>query len=144
MRTTYSWYLDDAAEWYVKYHTALKHHDEAKENKIDRAVSDKEILAIYGFSVNDLLDRCDKSMHQINRAVLYRNPGLLNRRVLIFPKNEGSSHWTCVFVFNPSFIDEQDDEENANAWLRPCFFDTAVITRMALATPILILEFFGF
>jgi glucan phosphorylase len=86
MRTTYSWYLDDAAEWYVKYHKALKHHDEAKENKIDQAVSDKEILALYGFSVNELLDKYNTSMNQINRGVLHRNPGLLNRLVLIFPK----------------------------------------------------------
>lgn len=122
MRTTYSWYLDDAAEWYTKYHKALKHYDEAKENKIDPAVSDKEILALYGFSVNDLLDKYNTAMNQINRVVLHRNPGLLNRRLLIFPKNEGQSHWTCVFVFNPSFIDEQDDEEHYNACLRPCFF----------------------
>jgi hypothetical protein len=93
---------------------------------------------------NDLLDKYNKTMNQINRGVLHRNPGLLYRRVLIFPKNEGSSHWTCVFVFNPSFIDEQDNEENSNACLRPCFSNTAVSTGMALATPILILEFFGF
>jgi hypothetical protein len=93
MRTTYSWYRDAAAEWYIKYHKALKHYDEAKENKVDRNVSDKEILALYGCSVNDLLDKYTTAMNQINRRVLHRNPGLLECQVLIFPKNHQVLHF---------------------------------------------------
>ena len=55
--------------------------------------------------------------------IVDRNPGLLSKKVLVFPHNEDEEHWNVTFVFNPECIRENvDDNENSNSPLRPSFF----------------------
>jgi hypothetical protein len=55
--------------------------------------------------------------------IIERNPGLLSKKVLVFPQNENGKHWSATFVFNPGSICENvEDIENSNNSLRPCFF----------------------
>jgi hypothetical protein len=52
-----------------------------------------------------------------------RNPGLLSKKVLVFPQNEGDLHWSVTFVFNAGCIDVPfDASNNTRKALQPCFF----------------------
>ena len=42
--------------------------------------------------------------------------------MLVFPTNEGDSHWSVTFVFNASFIQQDVDVDSDVGLLQPCFF----------------------
>jgi hypothetical protein len=130
LHCAYSLHLEYAADLYIRYKNALAYHDAAKEEKnYVRAKTDEEIVKLFRGSVNQLLYDYKKSMNTVIRIIINGNPGMLERRVLVFPKNEGNQHWSCVFVFNASYIDEEEDQKIGNVSLRPCFFRYCSLSR---------------
>ncbi len=64
--------------------------------------------------------------------IIDRNPGLLSKKVLVFPHNEGEEHWSVTFVFNASSIREnlEVEKESKEASLQLCFFGTVAVFQM--------------
>ena len=58
--------------------------------------------------------------------VVSRNPGLLERKLIVFPFCEGDLHGSATFVFNADSIfdrvEQRNTSSNKGATLRPCFF----------------------
>ena len=55
----------------------------------------------------------------ISKTILSVNPCLIQKKVIVFPKNLNDAHWMVTFVFNPSSIDK---DTAYRPGLRPCFF----------------------
>ena len=55
--------------------------------------------------------------------IIEKNPGLLSKKVLVFPQNKDGEHWSVTFVFNPSFIrDDVETVVETDISSKPCFF----------------------
>jgi len=54
------------------------------------------------------------------KAIIRPNPGLFKKKVLVFIADEGDSHWTATFVFNPSCI-IAEEAPNGDT-LRCCYY----------------------
>ena len=65
----------------------------------------------------------ERHQNLVVNDVIDSNPGLLSKKVLVFPQNEANNHWSVTFVFNPGHIRQMlDDGDNLNHSLQPCFF----------------------
>jgi hypothetical protein len=58
-------------------------------------------------------------MNSIVKNLLFFNPGLLQKKILVFPCNIKNSHWGATFVFNPGDIEAAFDDASS---CRTCFF----------------------
>jgi hypothetical protein len=79
-----------------------------------------------GHEVANALSNYNNHMSNLLVKVVSRNPGLLERRIIVFPFCEGSYHWSATFVFNADSIFESKEQTNSSSntgtVLRPCFF----------------------
>ncbi|KAI2505944.1 hypothetical protein MHU86_8444 [Fragilaria crotonensis] len=79
-----------------------------------------------GREVADALSEYNNHMSNLLVKVVSRNPGLLQRRIIVFPFREGRDHWSATFVFNADSIfeskEQSDSSSNTGTVLRPCFF----------------------
>ncbi len=99
----------------------LHQHDEKSEKGISPKVLKEKITRKYGYPLFELCHQYHNMQDWLLKSVIFSHSGLLTRRMLIFPSIEGHTHWIVTFVFNPSFIDEQDGETNSGKMLWPCF-----------------------
>ena len=87
---------------------------------------DKCIREQLGHKVSNALSEYNQHMSNLLVKVVSRNPGLLERKIIVFPFCEGLSHWSATFVFNADSIFESIEETNTSCndgtVLRPCFF----------------------
>lgn len=120
--SAHSFSIESAFQLYTSTMAAQKLHDEEIEKGVSPKVVAEDITKKYGFPLFELRHRYCNIRDWLLKSVIYPNSGLLCRRLLIFPTNLGNQHWMVTFVFNPSFIDEQDKETNPRNSLRPCFF----------------------
>ena len=108
--------IKNGFEAYVKYQDALQysrdHADVMTRVELDNLMREK-----HGGTLFELSSKyCDIRNHLL-KTVVHVNPGIISRRVIIIPCNEGETHWSATFVFNASYIGEERD-----GMLRPCFF----------------------
>ena len=103
-------------EAYVKYQDALQYWRENKDKMtkadIVNAIQEKHHGTLLELSSTYLSIR-----NHLLKTVVHVNPGIISRRVIIIPCNEREDHWSVTFVFNASYIGEEED-----GMLRPCFF----------------------
>ncbi|KAI2506509.1 hypothetical protein MHU86_7919 [Fragilaria crotonensis] len=90
-----------------------------------------------GREVADALSEYNNHMSNLLVKVVSRNPGLLQRRIIVFPFREGRDHWSATFVFNADSIfeskEQSDSSSNTGTVLRPCFFGIAHCAMMVHA-----------
>ena len=109
---------------------ALRHYREAYQMYADAECAKKKdptfdmeevkalIIQRYKFHVHQLYENAQSQRNWLINGIIARNPTLLSRRLIAFPRNESNAHWSCIFVFNASHI-ERANETDA---LQPCFF----------------------
>jgi hypothetical protein len=87
---------------------------------------DKVVREKLGHEVANALSKYNNHMSNLLVKVVSRNPGLLERRIIVFPFCEGGFHWSATFVFNPDSIFESIEQSDFSSItgtvLRPCFF----------------------
>ena len=113
--------IESACHLYTSAMAASKLHDEKSEKGLSLKVLKEKITRKYGYPLFELCHQYHNMQDWLLKSVIFSHSGLLTRRMLIFPTNEGHTHWIVTFVFNPSFIDEQDGETNSGKMLWPCF-----------------------
>ena len=100
--------------------------DMVKESVFDfRAELDKLTVDKFGALEDELDLSAQRAMNVIADQVLVCYPGLLEKRIIVFPINFGNSHWGATFVFNASQIEyfaEGSTKEELPTSLRPAFF----------------------
>jgi hypothetical protein len=102
---------------YVKYQDALQYSRDHKDD-MTRVELDNVIREKHGSTLFELSSKyCDIRNHLL-KTVVHVNPGLISRRVIIIPCNERENHWSATFVFNASYIGEEEED----GMLRPSFF----------------------
>ena len=74
----------------------------------------------YGFSKEELYLKYEHQMNHVVKNVLLFYPGLLKKRLIVFPTNLRNNHWGATFVFNAGDIVEAATD-NVSC-LRTCFF----------------------
>ena len=85
------------------------------------AVLEKYISNKFGMSSSEILKSWDLAMKELQSKVIHAFPNLLQKKMLVFPINDDDVHWKCVYVFNPSSIDiNLDDEQTPTP--RACFY----------------------
>ena len=84
----------------------------------------------FGSSKDDLYSRYDDQMNQVVKNVLFFHPGLLQKRIIVFPTNLRNDHWGATFVFNAGDIVAAIDDTSSGS-CRTCFFATAVFILVA-------------
>ena len=128
-------YEDAAFILPVKFSTTLKigcrAHEQYKAmlqlEKDNASMDEKErealIKQLLGKESNEIRDFQERQQNIVLNEIIDRYPGLLSKKVLVFPQNETGDHWSVVFVFNPGYIREHvDDGEELQHPLQPCFF----------------------
>jgi hypothetical protein len=87
---------------------------------------DKVVREKLGHEVANALSKYNNHMSNLLVKVVSRNPGLLERRIIVFPFCEGGFHWSATFVFNADSIFESKEQSDSSSItgtvLRPCFF----------------------
>jgi hypothetical protein len=88
---------------------------------------DKVVREKLEHEVANALSKYNNHMSNLLVKVVSRNPGLLERRIIVFPFCEGGGfHWSATFVFNADSIFESKEQSNSlsntGTVLRPCFF----------------------
>jgi hypothetical protein len=74
-----------------------------------------------GGSKDDLYSRYNNQMNQVVKNVLFFHPGLLQKRIIVFPTNLRNNHWGATFVFNTGDITAAIDDASSGL-CRTCFF----------------------
>ena len=95
----------------------------------DDALTDKKkledlIVEMLGANSKEIqkLEEQQQNYYILNR-IIDQNPGLLLKKVLVFPHNEGRMHWRVTFAFNAGFVCEVlDNSDNSIPSLQPCHF----------------------
>jgi len=105
----------------------LQRHLSAKKYENDLMAANgadhAECLALvkkrYGSSKEELYQKYDDQMNRVVKEVLLFYPGLLQKRLIVFPTNLGDNHWAATFVFNAGDVVAATDDVSC---LRTCFF----------------------
>ena len=74
----------------------------------------------FGGSKDDLYSRYDDQMNQVVKNVLIFHPGLLQKRIIVFPTNLRNNHWGATFVFNAGGITAAIDDASSGLCMT-CF-----------------------
>jgi hypothetical protein len=114
----------------------LQHHLSAKKYEKDLMVANgaehAECLDLvnkrYGSSKEELYQKYDDQMNRVVKEVLLFYPGLLQKRLIVFPTNLRNNHWGATFVFNAGDIVAATDDVSC---LRTSFFAIAVFIPLA-------------
>ena len=116
--------IESAFFMYCSYQKAQNMFNAAsKKGDVDMAKVHEAIEKRYLLPVHVLAERYEMLRNGLLSKIVNQNPGMLTRRVLVFPTNEKLNHWNATFVFNPSYIDYvADDDMPDDSALRPCFF----------------------
>jgi hypothetical protein len=61
-------------------------------------------------SKDDLYSRYDNQMNHVVKNVLFFHPGLLQKRIIVFPSNCRNNHWGATFVFHAGDITAAIDD----------------------------------
>jgi hypothetical protein len=69
-------------------------------------------------------------MNHAVKNVLVFHPGLLQKRIVVFPTNLRNNHWGATFVFNAGDITAAIDDTSSGL-CRTCFFASAVFILVA-------------
>ncbi len=95
-----------------------------KENEfMDEEQRDAMIFNLLNADAKTVHSKQQQQQHYVVNHIIDRNPGLLSKKVLIFPQNERDGHWNVTFVFNPGYICENVNESDVPYHsLQPCFF----------------------
>jgi hypothetical protein len=105
---------------YVKYQDALQnsrdHKDDMTMGELDDVIRKKHNGTLF-----ELCSKYRDIRNHLLKTVVHVNPGIISRCVIIIPCNDRDDHWSATFVFNASYIGEEEDSV-----LRPCFSDIAV------------------
>ena len=91
----------------------LKHREESKAKFPD--VANEKFQCTEG----DITRNWQQHMNFVAKTILSENVGLIQKKVVVFPRNLANSHWMVTFVFNPSSIDKDKEFRHE---VRPCFF----------------------
>ncbi len=75
----------------------------------------------FGGSKDDFYSRYDNQMNHVVKNVLFFHPGLMQKRIIVFPTNLRNNHWGATFVFNADDITAGIDD-TALDLCRACFF----------------------
>ena len=103
---------------YQQYQRALKIAALAPDpSKINDAIKER-----FGTTLEGLAEYFRNMRNHLVERVIDPNAGMLERRLIVFPCNENSNHWSATFVFNASFINVSADAPEVPNGLRPCFF----------------------
>ena len=98
-----------------KFEKDLMDAEEAEYAECSALVKEK-----YGFSKEELYLKYEHQMNHVVKNVLLFYPGLLKKRLIVFPTNLRNNHWGATFVFNAGDIVEAA-KDNVSS-LRTCFF----------------------
>ena len=63
----------------------------------------------YGCSKEEVFLKYDDQMNHVVKNVLLFYPGLLQKRLIVFPTNLRNNHWGATFVFNAGEIEAATD-----------------------------------
>ncbi|KAI2490595.1 hypothetical protein MHU86_23969 [Fragilaria crotonensis] len=106
---------------FVEYQRALKMVKLGKEQDLDPVKLAQAILDRFKAPVTQLASDYCKLRNHLVQHVIHPNPGILDRRMIVFPCNENESHWSATFVFNAAYNTSEAEKRN-NDGLRACFF----------------------
>ena len=118
--------IESAYECFRHYTQALQLYEDGEAAKKEDPRVDMEevkalIIARHLKPVHELAANAQHIRNWLVNQVIAPNPKpltILSRRLIVFPRNENDAHWSCIFVFNPSYIVREKDEDA----LQPCFF----------------------
>ena len=115
---------------FVEYQRFLKMVKLGKTKDLDPMKLAKAIMDRFHASVATLVQDHCKLKNNLVQLVIHPNPGILARRVLVFPCNENPSHWSATFVFIAAFHKSETDttRDNDGGCVRSSI-DTAVRTQ---------------
>ena len=96
----------------------------ADNASLDETDLEKLIKKTLLLDSNTIKKNQQMNQNYVLENIIDRNPGLLSKKVLVFPHNEGKEHWSVTFVFNAGSIRENLEVENESKEpsLQPCFF----------------------
>ncbi len=93
------------------------------ESVLDKAKLEKLIKDTLRFDSTTIKKNQQMNQNYVLEHIINRNPGLLSKKVLVFPQNEWEEHWSVTFVFNPgSICEEFEAQDESKPSLQPCFF----------------------
>jgi hypothetical protein len=114
---------------YVSYKKLLKQAAMLQTFLEDGSTSPEEVHWIIqeqlGEKVAMALSEYNGHMSNLLVKVVSRNPGLLERKLIVFPFCEGDLNWSATFVFNADSIysvEQRNTSSNEGGTLRSCFF----------------------
>jgi hypothetical protein len=81
-----------------------------------------DLVKTFGGSKDDLYSRNNNQMNHVVKNVLFFHPGLLQKRILVFPTNLSNNFWGATFVFNAGDITAAIDDTSLGLCSRTCFF----------------------
>jgi hypothetical protein len=84
------------------------------------AVGSALVREKFGGSKEDLYAIYDNQMNHVVKNVLLFYPGLLQKRLIVFPTNLRKNHWGATFVFNAGDIEAAVEDASGSG--RTCFF----------------------
>ena len=76
---------------------------------------DRIIREELGQKVAMALSEYNGHMSDLLVKVVSRNPGLLERKFIVFPFSEGYLHWSATFVFNADSIFDSVEQSNTSS-----------------------------
>lgn len=106
---------------FVEYQRALKMVKLGKEQDLDPVKLAQAIMDRFKAPVTQLASDYCKLRNHLVQHVIHPNPGILDRRMIVFPCNENESHWSATFVFNAAYNTSEVEKRNKDG-LRACFF----------------------
>ncbi len=113
--------LKDGVFAHAQYKALLKlEKDNASMDKKER---EDMIVEMFGANLEKIQKLQEQQQNYVLNKIIDQNPGLLSRKVLVFPHNKEQMHWSVTFVFNAGFVCEKlDNSDNSIPSLQPCFF----------------------
>jgi hypothetical protein len=67
----------------------------------------------FGGSKDDPYSRYNNQMNHVVKNVLFFHPGLLQKRIIVFPTNHRNNHWGATFAFNAGDITAAIDDTSS-------------------------------
>jgi hypothetical protein len=93
------------------------------ESVLDKANLEKLIKDTLRIDSTTIKKNQQMTQNYVLEHIIDRNPGLLSKKVLVFPQNEWEEHWSVTFVFNAGSIRaEFEAQDESKPSLQPCFF----------------------
>ena len=77
------------------------------EEEISKAVQDK-----FHQTAEKVKSAYVTLMNKVVKIVLFPNPSLLYKKIIVYPNHVNGNHWTVTFVFNPASIVETVDTDD--------------------------------